>query len=128
VALGASIYERHFMIEDGPEAIDAAVSSTPSQFAAIVTAMEQTRIALGDGRKRCLPAEAPNIVPSRRGLYATRMLRAGDRITADDVIALRPATPLAPADISHLVGTVLGRDVAAGAPFDAQDIAIRKAS
>jgi N-acetylneuraminate synthase/N,N'-diacetyllegionaminate synthase len=128
VALGASIYERHFMIEDGPQAIDAAVSSTPAQFAAIVAAMEQTRVALGDGRKRCLPAEAPNVIPSRRGLYATRTLRAGDRISADDVIALRPATSLAPADLAHLVGTILDRDVPAGEPFDARDIAVRKAS
>jgi sialic acid synthase SpsE len=128
VALGACIYERHFMMPDGPEPIDAAVSSTPEQFAAIVAAMEQARVALGDGRKRCLPAEAPNLVPSRRGLYATRHLQAGDRITADDVIALRPATTVRPSDVADLVGTVLQRDIAAGQPFEAGDLAVRKAS
>ena len=128
VALGACIYERHFMVADAPEAIDAAVSSTPDQFAAIVAAMEQARAALGDGRKRCLPAEAPNVVPSRRGLYATRRLRAGEAVTAADVIALRPATSLAPADLRHLLGVVLERDVAAGDPFHAEDLSVRKAS
>ncbi len=128
VALGATVYERHFMMPDGPDPIDAAVSSTPEQFAAIVEAMEQTRAALGDGRKRCLPAEAPNRVPSRRGLYATRHLRAGERVTAADVIALRPATAVPPADLPHLVGTVLDRDVPAGQPFEACDLAVRKAS
>lgn len=128
VALGASIYERHFMLTDGAEAIDAAVSSTPEQFAAIVAAMEQARAALGDGRKRCLPAEAPNLVPSRRGLYAARHLRAGERIAAADVVALRPATAVGPADLPHLVGAVLARDVPAGQPFEAGDLAVRKAS
>ena len=128
VALGASIYERHFMLEDGPEAIDAAVSSTPAQFAAIVAAMQETRAALGDGRKRCLAAEAANVVPSRRGLYAARTLRAGERVTAADVVVLRPATSLRPADLVHLVGTVLDRDVTAGDPFEARDVAVRKAS
>lgn len=128
VALGAGVYERHFMTADGAEPIDAAVSSTPEQFAAIVAAMEQTRAALGDGRKRCLPVEAPNLVPSRRGLYAARDLRAGDRITAADVIALRPATAVSPADLPRLVGGALARDLAAGQPFEARDIAVRKAS
>jgi sialic acid synthase SpsE len=128
VALGATIYERHFMLDNGLDAIDAAVSSTPSQFAAIVAAMEQTRAALGDGRKRCLASEAANAIPSRRGLYATRTLRAGERITAADVIALRPATSLRPADAAQLVGTILQRDVPAGDAFEASDIAVRKAS
>jgi sialic acid synthase SpsE len=127
VALGACVYERHVMMP-GAEAIDAAVSSTPEQFAAIVAAMEQTRVALGDGRKRCLPAEAPNLVPSRRGLYATRHLRAGDRVTPGDVIALRPAAAVGPADLTHLIGAVLARDIGAGQPFDAADLAVRKAS
>jgi sialic acid synthase SpsE len=121
VALGACIYERHLML-DGSEAIDAAVSSTPAEFAAIVRVMEQTRAALGDGRKRCLPAEAANVVPSRRGLYASRRLRAGERIAPTDVIALRPATSLTPADLPLLVGAIAQRDVAAGESFDTRDL------
>ena len=122
VALGATIYERHLMLETGEPAIDAAVSSTPAEFRAIVSSMEHTRQALGDGRKRCLPAEAPNLVPSRRGLYARRALRAGERITEADVVALRPATEMAPADLPRLIGSTLRRNVPAGAAFEAQDL------
>jgi N,N'-diacetyllegionaminate synthase len=128
VALGACIYERHFMLDDGVDAIDAAVSSTPADFQAIVTAMEAARVALGDGRKRCLAAEAPNVVPSRRGLYTRRPMRAGERITEADVIALRPATAVSPGELSRLVGSVLDRDLAAGEAFQLRDIAVEKAS
>jgi sialic acid synthase SpsE len=121
VALGACIYERHLMLDDRA-AIDAAVSSTADEFRAIVGAMEQARAALGDGRKRCLPAELPNVVPSRRGLYARRFIRAGEQIAETDVIALRPATALAPVDLTRLVGSVLERDVRAGEAFDPGDI------
>jgi sialic acid synthase SpsE len=127
VTLGACLYERHLMGEDR-DAIDAAVSSTPSEFAAIVAAMESARLALGDGRKRCLSAEAPNMGPSRRGLYARRAIRAGARITADDVIALRPANMLAPADLPRLLGTAAPRDIPAGTPFHASDVAMERAS
>jgi sialic acid synthase SpsE len=128
VALGASIYERHLMLEEGEPAIDAAVSSTPAEFRAIVSSMEHTRLALGDGRKRCLPAEEPNVIPSRRGLYARRALRAGERVTDSDIVALRPATGLAPADLPRLLDSTLRRDVPAGAAFEAQDTHIEKAS
>jgi len=127
VALGACVYERHLMLE-GSGAIDAAVSSTPAQLKAIVRAMEETRIALGDGRKACQRAEAANVVPSRRGLYARRALRAGEYVTEADVVALRPASALSPADLSGLVGSVLPRDIAQGAPFLASDLALERAS
>jgi sialic acid synthase SpsE len=87
-----------------------------------------TRRALGDGRKICQPAEKPNQMASRRGLYATRALKAGTRLSEDDVVALRPATSLTPAACGTLIGSVLSRDVAAGAPFAATDIALERAS
>jgi sialic acid synthase SpsE len=125
VALGATIYERHLVLRGDTDAIDAAVSSTPGEFAAIVRAMEQARLALGSGAKLCQPAEAVNVTASRRGLYAARALRAGERVTRADVIALRPATRVTPFDMDALVGTILRRDVEAGAPFEPADLGDR---
>ncbi len=128
VALGACIYERHLMLEESQDVIDSAVSSTPGDFRTLVTAMERTRVALGDGRKRCQPAEAANVIPSRRGLYARRALRAGERVSAGDVIALRPATGVSPYDLTRLVGSTVPRAIAAGEAFCAADLAIEQAS
>lgn len=124
VALGASIYERHLVTADAGDAIDRAVSSTPAELRAIVAALAETRAALGDGIKRCLPAEAPNKIPSRRGLYAIRSLRAGDVIGPADVAVLRPASELTPAQREHLIGSVLTRDIVAGEAFAAADLAV----
>jgi sialic acid synthase SpsE len=123
-ALGASIYERHLVAHEGDDAIDRAVSSTPEELRAIVQAMAQTRAAMGDGVKRCLPVEAANKVPSRRGLYATRNLRAGETIRFGDIAVLRPASELSPAQRDMLVGTVLIREIAAGEPFLMADLAV----
>ena len=122
VALGATVYERHLMLPGDTEAIDAPVSSTPDEFKAIVEAMEHTRLALGSGAKLCQPAEAVNVTASRRGLYATRSLRAGDRVSRADVVALRPATRLTPFEVEALVGTTLDRDIKAGEPFEPVDL------
>jgi N,N'-diacetyllegionaminate synthase len=128
VALGACVYERHLMLEEHTDVIDAAVSSTPAQLRSIVEAMEETRAALGDGQKACRGAEAANMVASRRGLYARRAMRAGEPITAADIVALRPFNGLTPADVSRLVGGPVPRDVAAGAPFVATDLLLERAS
>lgn len=122
-ALGACIYERHLVLADDEDAIDRAVSSTPDELRAIVAAMQQTRAALGDGLKRCLPAEQPNVVPSRRGLYAARPLVAGQTITAADIAVLRPAAGLAPSQFEALVGAAIPRNLAAGEAFAAADLA-----
>jgi sialic acid synthase SpsE len=128
VALGACLYERHLVLDDDAEAIDRAVSSTPAELQALIRTMEDTRAALGDGRKICQPAEKGNLAPSRRGLYAARPLRAGTRIGASDVAVLRPATGLPPSDLPRLVGSVLERDLAAGEPFRLHDVALERAS
>src|SRR5690606_23466471 len=98
-ALGASIYERHLVERAESTAIDRPVSSTPAELRAAIAAAERARRALGDGRKRCLDAEAPNLVPSRRGLYAARPLARGRAIADGDVVALRPAAGIPASDI-----------------------------
>jgi sialic acid synthase SpsE len=128
VALGACIYERHLVLENDDDAIDREVSSTPGQLRAAIARMEETRAVLGDGRKICQAAEAPNVAPSRRGLYAARDLHAGERITSDDVVALRPANALSPAQLPALVGSLAARDLAAGEPFLPADVAMERAS
>ena len=110
------------------KAIDRPVSSTPSELKQLIATLEVTRQSLGDGRKICQPAEKPNQMASRRGLYATRALKAGTRLSEDDIVALRPATSLTPAACHTLIGSRLSRDVAAGAPFAATDIALERAS
>ena len=121
-ALGACIYERHLVLEADDDAIDRAVSSTPAELKEIIAALGQTRAALGDGIKRCQPAERPNTVPSRRGLYAARTLAAGQRLTAADIAVLRPASDLAPDKIESLVGSVLTRPMTPGEAFVPGDL------
>jgi sialic acid synthase SpsE len=122
VALGATVYERHLVLAGDTDAIDAPVSSTPDELKAIVQAMEHTRLALGSGAKLCQPAEAVNVTASRRGLYATRSLRAGERVTRADVVALRPATRVTPFEIDALIGATLDRAITAGEPFEPGDL------
>ena len=117
VGLGASLYERHLVLDNDEESIDRAVSSTASELAQAIRAARRAWSALGSGRKACLAAESANFIPSRRSLCAVRALPAGHIIAAEDVVALRPASGLAPSALYSLLGRHLVRPIEAGYPF-----------
>ncbi len=117
VGFGASIYERHLVLENDTQAIDAPVSSTPRELRAVIAAAARARRAIGSGVKACQPAEEPNVVPSRRALYAARALSRGTVLTAGDLVALRPGSGLPANDLPRVIGSMLQCDVEAGRPI-----------
>jgi sialic acid synthase SpsE len=121
VALGASLYERHLMLPDD-KGVDAAVSSSPLEFAKLVATAARVEMALGHGRRECLPVEAMNLIVSRRALHAKRTLMAGEAIARGDVVALRPSCGLSPTAEESLIGSVMARQVERGAPFVSEDL------
>lgn len=127
VALGAAVYERHFVLADDEAAIDRAVSSTPAQLRGIVDACADTVRRLGTGRKLCQPAESVNRTASRRGVYARVALPAGHVIAPGDLIALRPETDVPASALPALAGSTLFHPVAAGEPLAWADVRRRAA-
>jgi len=127
VVLGATVYERHFVLEGDTEAVDYAVSSTPASLRAIVDACADVSRRLGTGRKVCQPAEAVNRTASRRGVYARVALPAGHVIGPDDLIALRPETDLPASEMPLLTGRVVMRALPAGEALGLADLQRRAA-
>lgn len=117
VALGAAVYERHFVLDGDTGAIDYAVSSTPAALRRIVDVCADAARRLGTGRKVCQPAEAVNRAASRRGVYARTALPAGHVITTDDLVALRPESDIPASELPALLGRAVGYPVAAGEPL-----------
>jgi len=122
VALGASLYERHLVLDSDSTAIDRPVSSTPEELAEAITAARRAKAALGSGRKVCLEAEAPNLHASRRSLCAARDLPEGTVLTARDLTALRPSAGVAPREMPSVVGRRLRRALHRGDPISHADL------
>lgn len=122
VALGASLYERHLVLDAESDAIDAAVSATPGQLREAIERAARVRRAVGHGRRTCGSTEAANRQASRRSLYATRDLEPGHVVTAADCVPLRPAAGLCASAWASLVGVRLERPLRAGEPFLAADL------
>ena len=59
----------------------------------------------------------------RRGFYLARKVKQGQRVSLDDLSALKPWTELGPFDMARLRGKVYARDIAVGEALAPDDIA-----
>lgn len=125
IGLGASLYERHIVLDDDVDSVDRAVSSTPSELAAAIRAGRRAWSALGSGRKACLAAESANAMASRRSLCAARDLPAGHTLEAADLVSLRPAAGMPPSALFSLIGRVLTTPMTKGQPLTTAHVDVR---
>ena len=114
VAMGARVVEKHFTDDVNREGPDHHFSMTPSTWKDMVDRTRELEAALGSPEKVVAANEQETVVIQRRGLRFARPLPAGTLVTAQDVVALRPATPgcHTPDQMDQVLGKTLAVDVA----------------
>ena len=110
VALGASIIEKHFTLDRNMPGPDHKASLEPEELKAMVTAIRNIEIALGDGIKRLTPSEARNKSVARKSLVASQSIKAGEVFSAQNVAIKRPGTGISPMRWDEVLGQVARRD------------------
>lgn len=115
VALGATVLEKHFTLSRADGGVDASFSLEPQELAAMVEESERAWRSLG---KLCYgPTEAESgSLLHRRSLYVVADLKAGDRLNASNLRAIRPGAGLPPRYYEQLLGCRVVRDVKRGTP------------
>jgi N-acetylneuraminate synthase len=111
VARGAAYIEKHFTLDRSLPGPDHQASLLPDELRALVTAIRDVEVALGDGVKRPAPSELPVRDVARKSLIATRDLPAGAVLTREDLDVLRPGTGLSPAALPTVVGRRTARAI-----------------
>ena len=112
VALGASILEKHFTLDQSLSGPDHRASLVPPRFAEMVRAVRKVERALGDWQKQPVPAEADVRRMARRSLVAACDIAAGTRIEQGMVVAMRPGTGLSPSLLPQVIGRIAKRHIA----------------
>ena len=113
VSLGARVVEKHLTDDTQREGPDHHFSMTPQTWKEMVETTRELEAALGLDEKVVAQNEQDTSIIQRRGLRFRRAIQAGEMIHADDLVALRPATPggLAPYEETQVIGRVLRQDV-----------------
>lgn len=110
VALGARVIEKHFTLDRTLPGPDHQASLEPHELKAMVDAIRNVEVALGDGVKRPSASELKNKPIARKSLVAIRAIRAGESFSVDNVGAKRPGTGISPMRWDEVMGRPAPRD------------------
>lgn len=115
VVLGATIIEKHFTLcrEDG--GVDAAFSMEPVEMKTFVQETERVWQALGSVQYGPTKQELKSL-KYRRSLYITQDMKTGEKITSENIRAIRPGYGLPPKYFQVLLGKSAKRNIKAGTP------------
>jgi N-acetylneuraminate synthase len=112
VALGATIIEKHFTMDNTQVGPDHRASLEPSELKAFVADLRDAERALGSATKSPTPSETKNIPIARKSIVASRAIAKGEVLSADNLTFKRPGTGRQPIEFFDLVGTPAPREIA----------------
>jgi N-acetylneuraminate synthase len=114
VARGAVLIEKHFTLDKNMEGPDHKASLEPDELAAMVTAIRQVEVALGSAVKTPTVSEVKNKVVARKSLVAAQAIKAGEKLTCDNLTIKRPGSGMSPYRYWELLETPASRDYQVG--------------
>jgi len=116
VALGACIIEKHLTLTRDVAGPDSAFSLEPNEFKNLAEAVREAEQALGSVNYQVTEKEKASRV-FRRSLFAVQDIRAGERLTEDNVRSIRPGDGLAPRHFEAVLSAVAKRSISRGTPL-----------
>ncbi len=110
VAMGAQIIEKHFTLDHNMEGPDHKASLEPDELKAMVDAIRNIEMAIGDGAKHVSESERKNIAIARKSIIAARAIKKGETLSEDNLTVKRPGNGISPMKWKEVIGTVAVRD------------------
>ncbi len=117
VAVGATVIEKHFTEDRDLPGPDHKISLVGTELKAMIDAIRNIELALGDGEKRVTGPELTNRPLVRKGIYAARPIAEGERFTAVNLVTRRPEAATPASEWHRLIGRTAPRSFAAGEPI-----------
>ncbi|WP_379970592.1 N-acetylneuraminate synthase [Ectobacillus sp. sgz5001026] len=110
VAKGATVIEKHFTLDRNMEGPDHRASLEPQELKAMVTAIRNVEVALGDGVKQPSQSEIKNMEIARKSIVAAKNIRCGEVLTEDNLTVKRPGNGISPMRWFEVLGQTAVRD------------------
>ena len=110
VAMGATVIEKHFTLDRKMEGPDHKASLEPKELAAMVKAIRNIELALGNKEKKPSKSEKENIVVARKSIIAAENIKKGEVLTEKNLTTKRPGNGISPMKWHEVLGTKAIRD------------------
>ncbi len=116
IALGATVIEKHFTLLRADGGVDSAFSLEPAEMKNLVEESKKVWQALGKPNYGSTRGEAES-KKYRRSLYIAKDLKTGDKLTKENLRAIRPGYGLEPSALDTLLGKKVNRTIKKGTPM-----------
>lgn len=110
VALGASVIEKHFTLDKAMKGPDHQASLEPEELKAMIKAIRNIELALGDGVKQPSLSEQKNIPVVRKSIVAKTAIKKGETFSYDNLTVKRPGTGITPMKWDDVLGKTAQHD------------------
>jgi pseudaminic acid synthase len=118
VSLGATVVEKHFILDRKLGGPDSAFSMEPHEFKEMVQSVRQAEAALGKVTYKV----SENDRNRRRSLFVVKDIKAGEPFTDENVRSIRPGYGLHPKYLKEIIGKTAKENLEKGTPLSWQHI------
>lgn len=120
-ALGATVIEKHFILDRSIGGPDASFSMNEQEFTEMVTAIRSAALALGKVDYALTPKQAAGKAFSR-SLYVAQPIKKGETITPENLRSVRPGFSLHPKHYHSLLGKKAVKELELGDRIEERDV------
>ncbi len=113
VALGASVIEKHFKLDDDDISVDTEFSMNISNLPKFKKKLLDVHDATGEVSFKVPPSAQPSL-SGRRSLYVSKVIKSGGLFSTDNIKSVRPAFGLAPKFLPNILGKRAAIDLQPG--------------
>ncbi|MDH5666797.1 MAG: N-acetylneuraminate synthase family protein [Nitrospira sp.] len=123
VAMGARVIEKHFTCDKKAAGPDHMLSADPVEMKWLVEAVRTFEVIRGSGIKH--PAESEKVTRrnNRKSVVLNRSVKAGERLTEQDIAVKRPGYGIGPKYFDQIVGRTVAADLEKDAVLAWTDLA-----
>ena len=121
VALGATVIEKHFIVDRSIGGPDAPFSMEPSEFSSMVAQIRDVEKCMGTVSYD-LSEKMKKNRKFARSIFAVQDINNGDLFSEQNVRSIRPGDGLSPKYLAVLLGKRAGRDIKKGTPIIESDL------
>lgn len=113
MVLGATVIEKHFVLDRSEGGVDAEFSLEPDEFTALVTECRRAAVALGKVTYGGTASEQASR-KFRRSLYIAEDMQAGEQFTEQNIRSVRPSAGLEPKYLPIFLGKKIKKSAVKG--------------
>lgn len=120
-ALGATVIEKHFILDKSIGGPDAHFSLDEKEFTEMVKAVRTAEKMIGKADYEMIEKKKKSRQFSR-SLFVVKDVKAGEVITKENVRSIRPGFGMHPKYYSEIIGKNFKKDIERGTPLSSKDI------